>query len=316
MQIAACLLVYTLAVLTIAPWVLTRLTRSARAPRAGVAVWLAAMGSVVAAVVAAPFFLAASVLHPTAGVDTLSLACIAALQALTFGGYGTGIQIAVLTVAIVVVLRLVWHLVRFFRVGRARRHRHAEAARIVGRRVSGVDAVVLDSPERAAYCLPGRPRTIVITTGALDALSDTELAAVLAHERAHLREHHHLVLACAHGLCRAFPRIPMFTAAALDIARLLECCADDAAARRHGGGAVSGALLALAGPHAPPQGALALAGPTAAERAERLLAPPARIQQGSLRIVLIAAAVALLSGPVATVALSASGGSLCFLPNG
>jgi len=30
----------------------------------------------------------------------------------------------------------------------------------------------------------------------------------------------------------------------------------------------------------------------------------------------MAAAVALLSGPVATVALSASGGSLCFLPNG
>ena len=55
-------------------------------------------------------------------------------------------------------------------------------------------ALVVDYPTAAAYCLPGLRSAIVISAGTLDLLDSAELAAVLAHERAHLRERHDLVL--------------------------------------------------------------------------------------------------------------------------
>ena len=42
------------------------------------------------------------------------------------------------------------------------------------------------SAQPAAYCVPGRPATIVLTSGALAVLDPAQLTAVLAHERAHL----------------------------------------------------------------------------------------------------------------------------------
>lgn len=83
----------------------------------------------------------------------------------------------------------------------------------------------------AVYCLPGR-RRIVLTTGALARLDDGQLAPVLAHERAHLAERHHLVLRLAAALERAFPGARSFTVAAQQIGYLVEAAADDAATRR------------------------------------------------------------------------------------
>lgn len=71
---------------------------------------------------------------------------------------------------------------------------HAESARIVGRRLPGLDALVLDSPERAAYCIGGRNGTVVLTSAAVAALDRRQLDAVIAHERAHIAQHHHLIL--------------------------------------------------------------------------------------------------------------------------
>ena len=66
-------------------------------------------------------------------------------------------------------------------------------------------ALVVDYPAAAAYCVPGLRSRIVISAGALDLLDQAELAAVLAHERAHLRERHDLVLLPFTALARAFP---------------------------------------------------------------------------------------------------------------
>src|SRR6185437_1439199 len=53
---------------------------------------------------------------------------------------------------------------------------------------------LLDHPAAVAYCLPGlRPR-IVVSRGVLQTLDTDELAAVIAHERAHARGHHDLVV--------------------------------------------------------------------------------------------------------------------------
>lgn len=112
----------------------------------------------------------------------------------------------------------------------------------------------------------------MLTTAAVRALDADELAAVLAHERAHLRERHHLVVAAANGLERAFPHVPLFAAAAVETARLVELCADDAAAGDTDQVSVAAALLALAGMRAP-QAALAAAACGGAARVTRLLAP-------------------------------------------
>ena len=113
---------------------------------------------------------------------------------------------------------------------------HAEAARIVGRRAGGPDAAfVLDAARPAVYCVPGRPPTIVLTTGALAVLDPEQLAAVLAHERAHLAGRHHLLLAVTRSLAAVAPFVPLFARGAAEVARLAEMRADDAAVRRAGG---------------------------------------------------------------------------------
>ena len=66
-------------------------------------------------------------------------------------------------------------------------------------------ALVVDHPAAAAYCVPGLRSAIVISAGTLELLDAAELAAVLAHERAHLRERHDLVLLPFIALLRAFP---------------------------------------------------------------------------------------------------------------
>ena len=93
----------------------------------------------------------------------------------------------------------------------------------------------MEHPAAVAYCLPGRVGTIVLTTAALAALDDAELAAVLAHERAHLRGRHHLVLAAASALAQTLPFLPGLCTAQTELARLLEMIADDKAADRGAG---------------------------------------------------------------------------------
>jgi Zn-dependent protease with chaperone function len=102
----------------------------------------------------------------------------------------------------------------------------------------------------------GRPHTIVITSAALAALDETQLGAVLCHERAHLAGRHHQLLAFTRALAAILPRIELFTTGAGEVARLLEMCADDTAARTHGAPTVLGALLALCGAASIPAGAL------------------------------------------------------------
>src|SRR5262249_923199 len=110
------------------------------------------------------------------------------------------------------------------------------------------------------------------------ALTPQQLRAVLAHERTHLRRHHHVILAVATALARAFPRVPLLSLAQPQLAVLAEMAADDAAARRHRRDDLAAALVALATAGARPA-TLAATGPEALVPLPRLLrthAPPAR----------------------------------------
>jgi Zn-dependent protease with chaperone function len=193
-------------------------------------------------------------------------------------------------------------------------------------------ALVVDYPAAAAYCVPGLRSAIVISAGTLDLLDQAELAAVLAHERAHLRARHDLVLLPFSALLRAFRWSALALAANNQVALLVEMMADDRARRRlparelatallrvgaSGGRAPAGALAAAgvpagaaAGVHsaAAPVGARAVRVPAEtidgqlAARVTRLLRPPPGLPVASVVLVCIAAAL-LVVAPAAAMLL-------------
>jgi Zn-dependent protease with chaperone function len=161
------------------------------------------------------------------------------------------------------------------------RRRHRELIELVARPLpggafSGEAVHVLEHPGVAAYCVPGlRPR-VVVTSGALRAFSEDELAAVLAHEGAHLREHHDLVLLPFAAWALALPGLAGAVRARSAVAHLLELVADDRASAARGPRAVARALARCGAMGAvAPACALNGEGPLVA-RVERLLRPPAR----------------------------------------
>ena len=128
---------------------------------------------------------------------------------------------------------------------------------------------ILDVKEPLAYCLPGVRSRVVVSEGTLTTLADNEIAAILSHERAHLRARHDLVLEMFTAVHAAFPRF-VRSASALDAVRLLiEMLADDAAVRAAGPTPLARALVACATGRTP-AGALAAGGPTTVVRVRRL----------------------------------------------
>jgi Zn-dependent protease with chaperone function len=169
-------------------------------------------------------------------------------------------------------------------------------------------ALVVDHPAAAAYCLPGLRPEIVISAGTLALLDAHELAAVLAHERAHLRERHDLVLLPFLALLRAFSWAAITTRAYRAVGLLLEMHADDRVLRQVPARELATALLRVgaAGGGGVPAGALALARePTECEvaaRVIRLLRPPPGLNGVTTALVLTVSA-ALVAIPAALLLL-------------
>lgn len=269
-----------------------------RAPRAGIAAWQALSLTMVASAVLAGLALALPCLKISTDPAVLR-ACLLAMRAryATAGGAAAGAAGGVVTLA--VLSRLAWCTGAALVAARRRRACHDDTLALVARPGPVPGTLLLDTERPVAYCLPGR-RRIVLTTGALRSLDSRQLAAVVAHEQAHLAGRHHLVLAGAAMLSRAFPAIGLFTVAADQVRCLVEMAADDAAVRRGHRLTLAGALLALAAPRLP-AGALAVAGTAAAQRVSRLVAPPhaTRRSRQSVRLAVVLGAVLslLLSAP-------------------
>jgi Zn-dependent protease with chaperone function len=153
-------------------------------------------------------------------------------------------------------------------------------------------ALVVDHPAAAAYCVPGLRSQIVISAGALDLLDQAELAAVLAHERAHIRERHDLVLLPFTALSRAFPWAASVHRARATVALLIEMLADDHALRHRPARELVTALIRVgaAGTLAP-AATLAVTGEHAmTARVERLLAPAPGLSVPARALVAVACA--------------------------
>ncbi|MFC4063310.1 M56 family metallopeptidase [Actinoplanes subglobosus] len=155
-----------------------------------------------------------------------------------------------LAVAATIVIRLIVSLVRVSSRARARRARHRMLVDLLDsverhEGLGGAEVRVLDGALPLAYCVPGRDPRVVLSGGVLESLDREQVDAVLAHERAHLRHRHELVMESFTAFYRAVPG-PLRSKAPLDAVHLLlEMVADDAARRRTGPAPLRAALARL-----------------------------------------------------------------------
>jgi Zn-dependent protease with chaperone function len=247
------------------PAVLARATWPMRAPRASIVLWQAiALAAVLSAfsagiAIASRLFVPGPDGRPTATITSE----IAALGWPLWTAY-----VFVFAVTLVIGARLSYAVVQVAIATRRRRAHHRMVVDLVGKS-QGSHLRILDVAQPLAYCLPGVRSRLVVSEGALNALADNEMAAILTHERAHLRARHDLVLEMFIAVHAAFPRF-VRSANALNAVRLLiELLADDAAVRAAGPTPLARALVACASGHTP-SGALAAGGPTTVLRVRRL----------------------------------------------
>ena len=175
----------------VAPGLMARRHHLRRTPRAALVAWQAVtVGGILAALAAAP-----AAVPLLVGRDApLEHPWLVALA-------------AVLSGAVLVRLLLTGHDVgtRLRRV----RARHREIVDVVGSpdTATGDGRVrVLQHPTPTAYCIPGRESRVVLSQGVLDALPPDQLSAVVAHEHAHLRGRHDLLLEFFSVAHEAVPR--------------------------------------------------------------------------------------------------------------
>lgn len=215
----------------------------------------------------------------------------------------TGLRLGSLLAGAALFGALCWVLVIAFAGALQARRRQRELLALLAHgdpKVPG--ALVVDYPAAAAYCLPGIKSQIVVSMGTLNLLAPAELAAVLAHERAHLRARHDLVLIPFTSLRRALPRSRAASQAYRTVALLVEMMADDRALRVRGLVAreLATALLRFGTASAAagtPAGALAAAEGELTARVNRLLAPPRPLAK-PVQLAVMLTAAALVATPV------------------
>ena len=181
-------------------------------------------------------------------------------------------------VLVAVAVRLLVVSVRGVRRRARRRHENLAVLRMVARPAATSAGVLWLAHERPlAFSMSGRPGVVVATEGLVRHLAPAAVAAVMAHERAHLAGRHHLLLTTADALRAALPFVPLFRTAPHAVRDLVELAADVAAVRACGPAAVRSALLTVTR-HGTPDTALAMAQDAVGVRLARLRhgTPPPR----------------------------------------
>jgi Zn-dependent protease with chaperone function len=258
-----------------APALLARASWPLRAPRAAMVLWQAIALAAVLSTFSAGIAIASRLLMP--GPDGRPTAGILDAE-VRLGWPLWAAYLAVFALTVLVGARLIVAVVRGAIATRRRRARHRMVVDLVG---VGHDAAlaqpcartrdlrVLDVAQPLAYCLPGVRSRVVVSEGALSTLADSEVLAILSHERAHLRARHDLVLEAFTAVHAAFPRLVRSTNALGAVQLLVELLADDVAVRATGRTPLARALVACASGRAP-SGALAAGGTSTVLRVRRL----------------------------------------------
>lgn len=157
---------------------------------------------------------------------------------------GNWLATTALTASVVLATRAGFMFVRNLRRAARQRRQQLDGLQLIGDPHPG-GFMMIEHSLPLVYCLPGRGRAVVVTSGALDALSDRELESVLAHERTHLRARHDVALALSEALNQTFKGLPLFRIAHEQVGILVEMQADDAARDKESRRAMASALVTL-----------------------------------------------------------------------
>jgi Zn-dependent protease with chaperone function len=211
-------------------------------------------------------------------------------------------HVLALLAALVLALRLVGVLVAVTtRTLRARR-RHRDLLDLLATPWPDVPhAQVLDHPVPVAYCLPGLRSRLVVSAGVLDALDPPAVKAVLAHEQAHLRERHDLVVLPFVAWGATAPFVRGMVCAQVAVAALVEMRADDVASAAVTPKQLTGALRTVGG--AAPAAALSSFTDALDRRLLRIVRPPAPLPS-AVRIMVRLGALGLVAIPTGLLLLS------------
>jgi bla regulator protein blaR1 len=257
------------------PALLARAMWPLRAPRAAMVLWQAIAVAAVLSAFSAGIAIASRLFVP--GPDGRPTATL--VGAIGRLGWPLWVlDVAVFALTLLIGARLAIAVIRVAIATRRRRAHHRMLVDLLGVAPDGLsaracargrDLRILEVAQPLAYCLPGVRSRVVVSEGTLDSLAESEVAAILSHERAHLRARHDLVLEAFTAAHAAFPRF-VRSASALDAVQLLvELLADDAAVRAAGRAPLARALVTCASSR-PPSGALAAGGANTVLRVRRL----------------------------------------------
>lgn len=315
MILALGLLTLSGALLLFGPSVLARWGVGGRPPLAGLVAWQVASWSVVVNIALAAALLASPSLAAAGRLPTGLESCLAAVRDLANPADSRLVQAVAAALLGCLLMRLAGCAIRSAAANYHDRARHRAVLSLVARRDTSLGAHVVPDRTPIVYCLPGRGGRVVFTSAAVQELTAIQRAAVVAHERAHLRGRHHLFIASASLLTSAFPRVRLFSGGFDHTAELVEMRADDLASRGIGRRPLAEALLALAGMGSSTT-VLAASAVTTAARIERLLTQQALPCSSRLRRMGRAGGAALSIGLLAAspVILAAAGHAmLCLL---
>lgn len=237
MILPAVLLLLGVLTAVVGPRLLTRADWPDREPVVALWAWQCVIAAVLLCCALSMTFSAAAAWRAVGG-QVFTGAPVAVVEAYTLGTAGLWAHVT----AVVLACGGLWSgamLVREIARARARRRaRRAElrlrAPLLPGEEPGSDRLVVLEGDRPDAWCLPGTPPQLVVTTAALQRLKGRQLDAVLAHERGHARARHDWLLHSASALADGFPQVPVFSAFRDEMHRLVELAADDTASRRFG----------------------------------------------------------------------------------
>lgn len=125
---------------------------------------------------------------------------------------------------VLTLIRATWRILR-------QRAKHRELLLLLSNpAANSPNTLVLDHDTPVAYCVPGITRPItVLSRGLLDQLSESEQAAVLAHERSHLEQRHDVLILAFTAWHEALPWLPTSKLSLHAVRQLIEMLADDQA---------------------------------------------------------------------------------------
>jgi Zn-dependent protease with chaperone function len=259
--------------LVLAALIGARLLRGAawtrRRPVAAIASWQMVQGAVLLPMVWIPVLALAPEIGTEATLREFVIGCLHGLVAAVSQPDQRIVAAAAFLVFVLTTGRLLAVFVTTWRCRRRERDTARAAVALVGSD-GPVGVRVVPGRSVGAYCVPGRRPLVVMTTAATQELSFAELTAVVAHERAHLKWRHHLVLIGSQTVADAFPFVGVFVEAERECRLLIEMAADDQAIRVVGPEPLATALLRSAISSGLPPATLAMGRTAVQERVERL----------------------------------------------